>query len=74
MGNKKYIVTIVLLDDSKVIEYQDYNWTDYADKLNDPFTHFIQIGNSTINKKVIKGITISENEGYVELKKEGEKE
>ena len=69
MEDKKYIVTITLTDDSKIIEYQEFIWSNYEDKLNDIRTEFIQIGNSTINKKVIKSVKVSQNEEYVEEKK-----
>ena len=74
MEEKKFKVITTLLDGTEFISYQQYDWGNYTDKLNEPFNKFINVCGVSINKESIKTIQILENENYIEESEEKEDE
>lgn len=74
MEEKKFKVITTLLDGTEFISYQQYDWDNYTDKLNEPFSKFINICGVSINKKAIKTIQVLENENYREESEKKENE
>lgn len=68
---KKYIITVILKDGSKIEGQQDYDWG-FENRLNDLNKQFIDICGNMFNKDEVVSIIIQENPLYKEPEKEKE--